>query len=161
MGYGYASIGYAFIFCHDNKLFRTMDCLAVGSHEGLHLQSHSLTSPNSLPALPATTSTKPVAIKLRTITRWDKWELPSTCLSPNTHPPWARCSPQPRPLHPHTHPNSILRSSETPSGNWMSKSRTPWPRSCRRPGASNQLWVPHISALSYSLAPAPASRGVG
>ena len=49
---------YASIFCHDNKLFKTMGCLfslrlSVGSHgEGLPLQSHSLFSCRRLHSAP-------------------------------------------------------------------------------------------------------------
>lgn len=135
-------------FCHDNKLFGTMDWLfssrsTMGSNgEGLPLQSHSLVCHRR-----------------------------SLCIPSHSHN--QACYHHPVPLGTEqslTHcPNSVLCSSETPRSAWISKTqRTLWPRPYYRSGdpkTSSSFPTPQtvlsnprssVSGLPYSQTPTQA-----
>lgn len=123
-----------------------MDCLFYQEpwrrHSSTELKLNSPTE--DLPMLPAITATKSVSTKLRTITWWDKQELPFLSQTP----PHARHCPQPQ------GPDSILSSFSVPNGTWMSKGlRTPWSWPCHRPRTpKSALAFPHpLSSVSVLL----------
>lgn len=125
------SMVYTSIFHHDNKLFRTMDCLfssrsTMGSYEeNLHLQSHRLIFHRRPLCTPICNSHQACLCQVRTFTdETSQSQLPF-------HQVQARHCPQP--VAPA--PDSVLCFSITHRGTWISKnlSLTPVSLQAQRP----------------------------